>query len=205
MNQPRACFLVEYHGRIKAAWQLTMKLAYLDIETNYVGAFTDQHLFSDFKNHLITVLGVRVMDEEEDQFFQRVGADITKQDLLQILNGVQRIVTYNGRSIPDRLKSRIGFDFPVIAAQLGVVLDKEFEHTDLVPECWSRNLYGGQKKVEQVLGLQRKLPGKDGAWASDAWRKYLETRKENYLTELLTYNREDVFMLREIELKLQKL
>jgi uncharacterized protein YprB with RNaseH-like and TPR domain len=196
---------VEYHGGTKGAGHLEMKLAYLDIETNYVGKFTDQQLFSDFKNHLITVLGVRVIDKEEDQFFQRVGVAITKQDLLEILGGVQRIVTYNGRSIPDRLKNRVGFDFPVIAAQLGVVLDKEFEHTDLVPECWRRNLYGGQKKVEQTLGLQRKLPGKDGAWASDAWRKYLETREENYLTELLTYNREDVFMLREIELKLQKM
>jgi uncharacterized protein YprB with RNaseH-like and TPR domain len=196
---------VEYDGAAKAGRHPPMKLAYLDIETNYVGAFTDQQLFSDFKNHLITVLGIRVLDDQQDQFFQRVGTDITKEALLQTLSGVERIVTYNGRSIPDRMKNRIGFDFPVIAAQLGIVLDKEFEHTDLVPECWRRNLYGGQKKVEQTLGLQRKLPGKDGAWAGEAWRKYLETRQESDLTELLLYNREDVFMLREIELRLQKL
>ena len=182
-----------------------MRVAYLDIETDYVGVCTDQLLFSDFKNHSITVLGVRVIDEKEDLFFQLVGAGITKQELLRILSGVMKIVTYNGRSIPDRLKNRIGFDFPVIAAQLGVVLDQEFEHLDLVPECWRRNLYGGQKKVEQKLGLQRTLHGKDGAWACLVWRKYQETREENYLNELLTYNREDVFMLREIELRLQKM
>jgi len=182
-----------------------MKVAYLDIETDYVGVCTDQQLFSDFKNHSITVLGARVMDGQEDLFFQLIGSQITKQELLQILSGVLKIVTYNGRSKPDLLKNRIGFDFPVIAAQLGVVLDEEFEHMDLVPECWRRNLYGGQKKVEQKLGLQRTLPGKDGAWAGLAWRKYQETREEIHLNELLTYNREDVFMLREIELRLQKL
>ncbi len=204
-NHSNTYLQVEYDGASKAAWHPTMKMAYLDIETNYVGAFTDQQLFSDFKNHLITVLGIRVLDDRQDQFFQRVGTDITKQALLETLSGVERIVTYNGRSIPDRMKNRIGFDFPVIAAQLGIVLDKEFEHMDLVPECWRRNLYGGQKKVEQTLGLQRTLPGKDGAWAGEAWRKYLETREEAHLSELLLYNREDVFMLREIELKLQKL
>jgi uncharacterized protein YprB with RNaseH-like and TPR domain len=204
-NHSNTYLQVEYDGAAKAGRHPPMKLAYLDIETNYVGAFTDQQLFSDFKNHLITVLGIRVLDDQQDQFFQRVGTDITKQALLQALSGVERIVTYNGRSIPDRMKNRIGFDFPVIAAQLGIVLDKEFEHTDLVPECWRRNLYGGQKKVEQTLGLQRKLPGKDGAWAGEEWRKYLETRQESDLTELLLYNREDVFMLREIELRLQKL
>jgi uncharacterized protein YprB with RNaseH-like and TPR domain len=57
--------------------------------------------------------------------------------------------------------------------------------------------------VEKILGLQRKLPGKDGAWATETWRKYLKTRKKKYLDDLLAYNREDVFMLREIEIRLR--
>jgi uncharacterized protein YprB with RNaseH-like and TPR domain len=181
------------------------RVAYLDIETNYVGKYEDERLFRDFKNHLITILGVRVIEGEDDRFRQLVGEAITKRDVLQILHGAQRIVTYNGRSIPDRLKGSVGFDFPVISAQLGIVLDKEFEHTDLVPECWKRNLYGGQKKVEEKLGLRRTLPGKDGAWAMATWRKYLETREEEYLKDILSYNREDVFMLREIEMRLEKM
>jgi uncharacterized protein YprB with RNaseH-like and TPR domain len=180
-----------------------MKVAYLDIETNYVGEYVEPELFRDYKNHLITVLGVRLMDRKDDQFIQLVDKDITKRELVQFLRGVGRIVTYNGRSIPDRLKGRVGFDFPVIAAQLGVVLDRQFNHTDLVPECWERNLYGGQKKVEKILGLERKLPGKDGAWATETWRKYLKARKKKYLDDLLAYNREDVFMLREIEIRLR--
>jgi len=181
-----------------------VKVAYLDIETDYLGSHTDQKLFSDHKNHLITVLGVRVVTGERDEFTQLIEPNITKTALLMLLEGVERVVTYNGRSIPDRVKGTIGFDFPVISARLGIVLDREFEHTDLVPECWTRGLYGGQKKVEQTLGLERKLPGRDGAWATATWRKYRETGQRKFLQELLIYNKEDVYMLREIELKLDK-
>ena len=184
-----------------------MKVAYLDIETNYVGEYQypDDRFFRDSKNHLITVLGVRVIAGNEDEFFQLVGEGVKKPDLLRILGGVQKLVTYNGRSIPDNQKGRVGFDFPVIAAQLGVVLDKEYPHTDLVPECWKRKLYGGLKQVEQTLGLRRKLPDKHGAWAMETWRTYQKTGEKKYLDDLLLYNREDVFMLREIEKRLAEL
>lgn len=184
-----------------------MRVAYLDIETNYVGKYTsdDDRFFRDSQNHLITVLGVRLMDKDEDQFIQLFDKEVTRPRLVETLRASKKIVTYNGRSLPDRIKGRVGFDFPVIAAQLGIVLDHEFEHTDLCPECWKRNLYGGQKKVEQILGLQRKLPGKDGAWAMEAYRQHRKTGDEKVLKELLAYNREDVFMLRELELKLANL
>ena len=120
-----------------------MKIAYLDIETNYIGKFTDQRLFKDHKNHQITILGVRVLDEEQDSFVQRVKTDISKPALLSLLSGTDLIVTYNGRSVPDKVKGYIGFDFPVIAAQLDVVLDKKFKHLDLCPACWERGFWGG--------------------------------------------------------------
>ena len=183
--------------------EVELKHAYLDIETIYTGTESGQKLFSDFKNHKITVLGVRVVSGDRDEFTQLIHPNITRQALL-LLEGVERIVTYNGRSKPDRMKRSVGFDFPVIEAQLGVMLDEEFEHTDLVPECWSRGLYGGQKKVEQTLGLKRQLPGRDGAWAMEMWKQYSGTGQSKFLRELLIYNKEDVFMLREIELKLEK-
>jgi uncharacterized protein YprB with RNaseH-like and TPR domain len=96
----------------------------------------------------------------------------------------------------------VGFDFPVIHAHLGVQLDAEYEHLDLVPECWKKNLYGGLKKVEQALGLKRMLPGKDGLWAMLNYREYVKSGDKKLLDEVLLYNREDVFMLREIEHKL---
>jgi uncharacterized protein YprB with RNaseH-like and TPR domain len=181
-----------------------MKTAYLDIETNYVGKFTDQRLFKDCKNHQITVIGVRILDGTNDAFIQLVGKDATKTNLLLVLKGVERLVTYNGRSIPDSVRGYTGFDFPVIAAQLGVLLDKEFPHVDLCPECWRKGLWGGQKLIEQTLGLKRKLPGKDGKWADEMWKKYEATRDENLKREVLAYNEEDVFMLRRIEEALLK-
>ena len=184
-----------------------MKVAYLDIETDYVGRFKsdDDRFFRDSKNHLITVIGIRLLDNDSDAFVQLFGKEITKARLIKTLEGTTKIVTYNGRSIPDPIKQRVGFDFPIIAAQLGIVLDKEFEHTDLCPECWKRNLYGGLKKVEQKLGLRRQCPDREGAWAMETYRAYVKTGEEKLRTELLAYNREDVFMLRELELKLAKL
>jgi len=176
-----------------------VKTAYLDIETNYVGTFTDQRLFRDCKNHKITVIGVRIIDGEKDAFVQLVGEEATREALLAVLKGVELIVTYNGRSIPDSVKGYAGFDFPVIAAQLGVVLDKTFKHLDLCPACWKVGLWGGQKAIEEMLGLKRELPGKDGKWAEDTWKEYQTSRNEALLKDLLTYNREDVFMLRRIE------
>jgi uncharacterized protein YprB with RNaseH-like and TPR domain len=181
-----------------------VKTAYLDIETNYVGRFTDQRLFRDCKNHKITVIGVRIVDGEKDAFVQLVGEEATREALLAVLAGVERIVTYNGRSIPDNVKGHTGFDFPVIAAQLGVVLDKTFQHLDLCPACWKAGLWGGQKAIEEMLGLKRELPGKDGKWADDIWKKYQASRNERFLEDLLTYNREDVFMLRRIEEALER-
>jgi uncharacterized protein len=176
-----------------------MKVAYLDIETSYHGRLPFPRLCDDFRNHKITVIGIRVIDGAEDSFYQLVGEDISKDKLVEMLEGAERIVTYNGRSIPDKVKKRVGFDFPVIAAQLGIVLDEVFRHTDLVPLCWKRGLYGGQKKVEETLGLVRELADKDGAWADATWKKYIASKDSRHLNELLAYNKEDVLMLRRIE------
>ncbi len=181
-----------------------MRTAYLDIETRYVGAFKDGRLFKDFGNHRITVVGIRVVDAGVDDFVQLVGEEVTRAGLLAALAGAHRIVTFNGRSIPDQVKGYVGFDFPVIAAQLGVVLDREFPHRDLCPECWKQGLYGGLKAVEQTLGLKRQLPGKDGKWADLIWKSFEKTRDQQLLKELLAYNREDVFMLRALEEALEK-
>ncbi len=181
-----------------------MKIAYLDIETSYLGKLTYPQLCDDFKNHMITVIGIRILDRQNDSFLQLVGEEVTKEKLMKALEGVARIVTYNGRSIPDQVKGYVGFDFPVVAAQLGVVLDKQFKHVDLCPLCWKAGLWGGQKKVEQSLGLERKLPGKDGAWADQIWKKYETSKDQRHLNELLAYNKEDVFLLRHIEEALTK-
>lgn len=177
-----------------------MKTAYLDIETTYLGRLPFPELCRDYKNHKITVIGVRIMEDEKDAFVQLIEKETTRELLMTVLKGIDRLVTYNGRSIPDTVKGHVGFDFPVIAAQLGVVLDRQFPHVDLCPECWKAGLWGGQKAVEQVLGLKRE-PGcdKDGAWADQTWKQYEASQDRRYLNELLAYNKEDVYMLRRIE------
>jgi uncharacterized protein YprB with RNaseH-like and TPR domain len=123
--------------------------------------------------------------------------------VLAALTGADRLFTFNGRSIPDKIKGYTGFDFPVIAAQLGVTLDREFAHTDLCPECWKAGLYGGLKKVEETLGLKRELPGKDGLWAQETWKQYKASGDARPLADLLAYNKEDVYMLRRVEAALK--
>lgn len=178
---------------------MALRTAYLDIETTYTGKLAYPRLCDDFKNHKITVIGIRILDGAQDSFIQLVGKDISKESLLKALEGADRLVTYNGRSVRDTVKGYIGFDFPVIAAQLGVVLDREFDHLDLCPECWKANLWGGQKAVEQTLRLTRTMPGKDGAWADKTWKAYQRLNDSRLLDDLLAYNKEDVFMLRRIE------
>ena len=181
-----------------------MKTAYLDIETSYGGGLRYPQLCRDYKNHRITVVGILIVEGQHEVFLQLVAECISKANLMKALEGVEQIVTYNGRSIRDDVKGHVGFDFPVIAAQLGVVLDKEFAHVDLCPLCWKAGLWGGQKAVEQALGLKRTLPGKDGAWADTIWKEYEASKDERHLNELLAYNKEDVFMLRRIEEALLK-
>ncbi len=181
-----------------------MKIAYLDIETCYLGRLPYPQLCRDYRNHKITVIGIRVLEGERDTFLQLVGREISRESLMKALEGVERLLTYNGRSIPDKVKGYIGFDFPVIAAQLGAVLDSEFKHVDLCPLCWKAGLWGGQKAVEQALGLKRKLSDKDGAWADRTWKQYEVSKDDRLLDELLAYNKEDVYMLRRIEEALAK-
>jgi uncharacterized protein len=181
------------------------QIAYLDIETDYTGTFADQRLFRDYNNHRLSVIGVRVFDAERDDFTQLVGDEATLTNLMKVLKDVELLITYNGRSIPDEIKGYVGFDFPVIAAQLGIVLDREFKHRDLCPECWRVGFYGGLKAIEEKLGLKRLLPGKDGKWADATWKEYQRTGNGKLLIELLAYNREDVFMLRSLEEVLARL
>jgi uncharacterized protein YprB with RNaseH-like and TPR domain len=198
---------LKLYGQAKSRRGTTLRTAYLDIETNYVGSFnsSEDRFFRDSKNHLLTVVGIRLVDDQQDSFVQFFDKEISREKLLQTLEGTKKIVTYNGRSIPDSVKSRVGFDFPVIAAQLGIVLDAEYPHVDLCPECWKHNLYGGLKKVEQRLGLKRQFPERHGAWAMETYRTYVETGDEKLRSELLDYNREDVYMLRELEQRLADL
>lgn len=156
--------------------------AYLDIETTGLSRFYDD----------ITVFGVYLVNGNESRMVQLVGEEVTKDNLLETLEGVHTIYTYNG--------SR--FDLPFIRAFLGVDLAEIYQHNDLMYDCWRRYLYGGFKAVEQQLGIPRQLKGIGGAEAVMLWWRYQNCGDLNALALLLQYNREDVLNLKALRERL---
>ena len=149
--------------------------AYLDIETTGLA----------FSGCEITVIGIHRCHGDDTRFIQLVGKDITEQSVLEALQGVKILYTYNG--------SR--FDLPFIYKHLGVNLAGDCTHIDLMYHCWRKNLYGGLKSVERQLGIRRQLEGVDGYEAVKLWWRYVDSFDLEALKTLLEYNKEDVLNL----------
>ena len=156
--------------------------AYLDIETTGLSWYHGS----------VTVIGIYLVNGEDKRFIQLVGDEATGDNLLQALDGVQTIFTYNG--------SR--FDFPFIHACLGLDLAELCQHRDLMYDCWRNRLYGGFKSVETQLGINRQLKGIGGLEAITLWWKYHNNYDQNALALLLDYNREDVVNLETLRERL---
>ena len=156
--------------------------AYLDIETTGFSRY-----YCD-----LTVIGIAFEKGRKCQVVQLIEDDLYEEMLLKNLEGVDEIYSYNG--------SR--FDLPFIEAKLGINLKDCFNHTDLMYDCWRRNLYGGLKVVERLLGIQRRLAGVDGYMAVQLWYDYVNNNNEQALRTLLDYNEEDVVNLRVLRRKL---
>ncbi len=156
--------------------------AYLDIETTGLSPY-----HSD-----ITVVGIYLCHGDATRFIQLVGEDATADSILQALEGVEIIYTYNG--------SR--FDLPFIHYRLGINLDSLFRHYDLMYNCWQNNLRGGFKAVERQLGISRGLIEVNGYEAVRLWWRYVNDYDKDALNTLLEYNREDVINLRVLKEKL---
>lgn len=156
--------------------------AYLDIETTSLSPADGE----------LTVIGLYLDDGKRQEFVQLVGDEITAPRLLQTLQDVKVLYTYNG--------SR--FDLPYIEGKLGIDLTKQYAHHDLMYDCWRRNLYGGLKEVERKLGIARRSAGIDGRRAVRLWWNYRLYDDEKALLTLLGYNREDVLNLKLLRQRL---
>ena len=152
--------------------------AYLDIETTGLSRFYDY----------ITIIGIYSCKGEDSELVQLIGSQITRDNLLAVLENVNTIYTYNG--------SR--FDVPFINRYLTVNLEAKFYHHDLMYDCWQNNLYGGFKAVERKLGIYREIQDVDGLEATVLWQKYKEFGDQESLRILLKYNEEDVVNLRAL-------
>ena len=155
---------------------------YLDIETTGLAPSGCE----------ITVIGINLCNGDDARFIQLVGKDNTEQNVLEALQGVKTLYTYNG--------SR--FDLPFIHNRLGVNLARVFTHIDLMYHCWRKDLYGGLKSVERQLGIRRQLTGVDGYEAVKLWWRYVDSFDLEALNTLLEYNREDVLNLRVLKERL---
>ena len=156
--------------------------AYLDIETT--GLSSEQCE--------ITVIGIYLHNKDDNDFIQLVGDEITDVGLMEALEGVDIIYTYNGKR----------FDLPFIHSRLGINLAEIFEHRDLMYDCWKGNLYGGLKAVERLLGIERRLGEIDGYQVVRLWWQYVNYYDEVALALLLEYNKEDVLNLKTLREKL---
>jgi uncharacterized protein YprB with RNaseH-like and TPR domain len=152
--------------------------AYLDIETSFGGE--------------ITVIGVF---RPPDRMIQLIGDEANSTNLWNALEGVTTILTYNGAR----------FDLPVIKRHVRLDLNRFFRCRDLMHDCWARNLYGGLKKVEEQLGIERGSKGIDGIEAMRLWEKFRYDRDETSLKTLLAYNRDDIVNLYHLEKVLEKM
>jgi uncharacterized protein YprB with RNaseH-like and TPR domain len=152
--------------------------AYLDIETTGLMYGASE----------ITVVGIFLVRGNETDFVQLVGRDITADAILEALEGVEVIYTYNG--------SR--FDLPFIHSQFGINLASLFPHRDLMYDCWGKNLHGGLKGVEVQLGIKRNLPDMNGREAVKLWWQYVDSFDLDALNKLCEYNKEDVVNLKTL-------
>lgn len=152
--------------------------AYLDIETSFSGS--------------VTVIGIFRPDFGT---IQLVGGGVSDINIYRALEGVSTIYTYNGGS----------FDLPVIRKYLQVDLKQDFQHHDLMRDCWRHGLKGGLKKVELQIGIARGTAGITGWDAPKLWHRFETIGDINALDLLLRYNRDDVINLPRLRAYLHKL
>ncbi len=153
--------------------------AYLDIETTGLSPDDCE----------ITVTGIYRWAPDADDCVQLIGRENTADNILEALDGIPVIYTYNGRR----------FDLPFIHRCTGINLERRHRHQDLMFDCWRNSLRGGLKSVERQLGIRRELPDVNGLEAVRLWWRYVETFDLDALEKLKAYNREDVVNLKTLK------
>jgi uncharacterized protein YprB with RNaseH-like and TPR domain len=149
---------------------------YLDIETGYDDRITIIGFYSKFTGM------VQLIQPQP-------------KELCKALPETEKLFTFNGHA----------FDLPRIRRDLGLHLREWYECHDLMHWCHRANWYGGQKRIEQRLGLRRESVGLDGRDAQELWYRYETSGNEGALKELLQYNREDVMNMAPIRAALRRL
>jgi RNase_H superfamily len=220
---------------------MKLRKAYFDIEATYTGPIKIEEdrngFFKDYKNWSFLcekdinekkakyrgIVGILTLDFDLDEhtnvhkithkkIVQLVGEEITKERLMKELEGITDIIGYHCRTKPN-WKGYTGYDFGVINAQFGVVLDDlpGVRCIDLELTAHSAGMYGGLKSIELLVPTVPKR--KSGVEDGEAEEKLLwkiascedENKKKEAWKKALLYNREDIANLVYIEQYLRKI
>ncbi len=144
--------------------------------------------------------------------------DVEATGLDKDKDSITTIATYNGKEIKlfvagenlnqfpeyaDNYSAIATFDgarldIPLINRQLNYFFSQI--HFDLFYISRSLRVYGGLKKIERRIGVDRDplIQEIDGTFAIFLWKEYQETRDPKFLETLLSYNIEDVIHLEEM-------
>jgi len=186
--------------------------------------FYCERQYNEKKIEYCGIIGILILDFELNEttnvykvvgkrFTQLIGKEITKERLMNELDGITEIIGYHSRTKPGGLKGYIGYDFGVINGQLGTILDDlpGVKSTDLELLAHSAGMYGGLKMVEmQVPSVPPRKSGiADGAEEEKLLHEIGccedEVKRKEMWKKAKQYNREDVVNLVFIEQYLRKL
>lgn len=131
----------------------------------------------------ITVVGI--YDGKEARTYVK---GINLEEIVEEFPKYKTLITFNGAR----------FDLPFIKREFPEIEFNQL-HIDLMYPLRRIGLYGGLKKVEQMVGISRseETTGLSGFDAVRLWREY-ERGKKKSLDLLLEYNREDIVNLKTI-------
>lgn len=212
-----------------------IKKVYIDIESTYAGQIDPEKdrsgFFKDYENWKFLcdkecngknviyqgIIGILALDFNFDEdteiykllnnnFVQLIGNDITKERLMKELEGMTDIIGYHCRTKPD-WRGYTGYDYGVIGAQLGVILDElpGINSIDLELLAHQAKMFGGLKGLEmQIPTVPKRRSGVDDGAEEEKLLLEIaycddEKVKKNLWNKALTYNREDVINLVYIE------
>jgi uncharacterized protein YprB with RNaseH-like and TPR domain len=160
----------------KEKWQLYLhfpsELLFIDIETEGLSK----------KRNDITIIGIY----KENRYYSFI-KDLNLEEAFVLLAETPIWITFGGEN----------FDIPFIKKTFPD-LKTPLVHIDLFFLTKEIGLKGGLKKIEKMLGIERKTDGLNGYDAVKLWRRWSEERDIDALKTLILYNKEDVVNLKKI-------
>lgn len=161
-----------------------MTKLYLDIETTGLSA----------KKHYPIIVGFLCGGLK--QFI--AGVDLKSEfiDYYITDNCIDELVGYN----------IIKFDLPFLMKTQTTEFDllHDFKVTDLMIKCHEAKIYGGLKKTEKILGIERTNEPLNYFQLKALWNCWINNNDKDALNRLLAYNADDVVNLPKVEEALNK-